>query len=334
MLISHLQAGLLGHPYRNYAWLDLGQHGVGKFFVLSGYLITSKLLSEETISLKRFYLRRFFRLMPCAWAYLASAAIFSAFAFHRIAGKDTLASLLFFRNYIPENGLNGLTSHFWSLSIEEQFYLAWPLTLGLFRRSALRLAIAAAGACAAFRLFRWSIYDRTDLNVHTQVKIDALLVGCILAFILRQSSVRGWLSRHSVPVIAACVPLFLWSVYRYQRLIPLNESIVIALLIGATSLNASSPISRVLEFRHLKFLGVISYSVYVWQELFLVPQWSLIFPFWIVVGPCLTALTAIASWALVEQPCIRLGRRLESHLLMGKELHYPCISIVATPPES
>ena len=76
VLVTHLQISLLGHLYGSYHWMDLGQHGVNLFFVLSGYLITSRLLGENKINLKAFYLRRFFRLMPCAWTYLLTLAPF------------------------------------------------------------------------------------------------------------------------------------------------------------------------------------------------------------------------------------------------------------------
>src|SRR5579863_1674550 len=70
VLAAHLQTSLLRGLYGGFRWLDLGQHGVTLFFVLSGYLITTRLLSKPGIDLKAFYLRRFFRLMPCAWVYL------------------------------------------------------------------------------------------------------------------------------------------------------------------------------------------------------------------------------------------------------------------------
>jgi hypothetical protein len=88
VFVTHLQISLLGHLYHGYRWLDLGQHGVTLFFVLSGYLITSRLLGEEKINLGSFYLRRFFRLMPCAWAYLLILGIVAV-----VAHADIVAAM-------------------------------------------------------------------------------------------------------------------------------------------------------------------------------------------------------------------------------------------------
>ena len=73
VIVSHLQTSLLGHLYCGYSWMDVGQHGVEIFFILSGYLITTLLLEEEKINLKRFYLRRFFRLEQTARKLVAHA---------------------------------------------------------------------------------------------------------------------------------------------------------------------------------------------------------------------------------------------------------------------
>jgi len=314
VLITHVQAGLWGHVYGWHKWLDLGQHGVGIFFVLSGYLITARLLEEDGIDLRRFYLRRFFRLMPCAWLYLLSVAVLCLVIRMPIIGSDAWASLFFYRNYWPvtDNSANVLTAHFWSLSLEEQFYLAWPPVL-LFagKKWALRIAVAGAAACAIFRYFHWSYYNRPILDFHAEVRVDALLIGCAVAFLLKYPAVRSWLERNGTWLFYACVPAYLWYVYRYQQLIPFAESLLIALMIASTSIVPSSVISRALENKQLKFLGVISYSLYVWQQLFLMPRSGGLFAL-------LLPIAAIGSWQWIEQPCIQLGRRLERRYFIDR----------------
>src|ERR1700731_4102388 len=115
---------LIGHFMpRTYFSLvrTIGGHGVSVFFVLSGFLITSRLLDEQErngrINLLRFYLRRIFRLMPCAWTFLLVVWTLGI-----VKPGEIESCLFFFRNYVAF-GPSGPTVHFWSLSIEEQFYL-------------------------------------------------------------------------------------------------------------------------------------------------------------------------------------------------------------------
>lgn len=302
VIVAHVQAGLLGHVWR-YRWMDLGQHGVGIFFVLSGYLITSRLLCDER-SLGSFYIRRFFRLMPCAWLYLAVLPLAGLLLHAQLLGHEVWACLFFFRNaHTVENSQNAFTSHFWSLSLEEQFYLSWPLILAFAgKRRAFAIAVLGACSCAALRFVMWDQASRN--NLATVVRIDALLIGCTLAFLLESEAVRRFIRQHSVRLFYGCLPVFFWCVYRFQAIPPFSESIAVAIMIAVTSLTPSFWVGRVLENRHLKSLGVISYSVYVWQELFLLPHWGFI-------GLGLLVPVSIASYMFIERPGIKLGRTVQ-----------------------
>ena len=263
VIATHFQSGIIGHPIVGLPWMNLGQHGVGIFFVLSGYLITTQLLQDEKINLKRFYLRRFFRLMPCAWTYLLFVEILALILGTHLIGKDAWSCLFFFRNYYPalETGSNTLTGHFWSLSLEEQFYLVWPSLLVIVRRRwALPLASAGVTSCTIFRLFHWQQYETALLYLRTEVRADALLVGCILALLLERRAIKEWIERYGKFAFWLCIPPLAWDVYHYQLLIPLSESILFAIMIACTSQNPNSAPSRVLEWQHLKFTGLMSYS--------------------------------------------------------------------------
>jgi peptidoglycan/LPS O-acetylase OafA/YrhL len=309
VIVTHLQAGLLGYAWGGHQWLNMGQHGVGIFFVLSGYLITARLLNEEKINLRRFYLRRFFRLMPCAWTYLLAVIVFAQLTRLPLVGIDLWSSLFFFRNYFPAiPHMYALTAHFWSLSLEEQFYLGWPLLLALTGRTwALRFAVAGTVASAVYRFCHWRACTETPMmNLHTEVRVDALLLGCTMAILLRHDKARAWIRQHGAELLWFCIPAFMWYVYSYHVLIPFTESIVIAAMLVCTSMNPSSVIGRALEWKYLKFLGTISYSLYVWQELFLVPHWG-----W--SGIAFLPFAAIVSWRYIEQPCIRFERKIEKN---------------------
>jgi peptidoglycan/LPS O-acetylase OafA/YrhL len=151
VLISHVSSALPWH-----IGASLGGHGVALFFVLSGFLITTLFMREREatgrINLRAFYLRRFFRLMPVAWLYLATVGVLAALRLADAKPIDFAACLFFFRNFIERHGAI-ITGQFWSLSIEEQFYLAWPLiliycTARRAREVALTVALLVAVICA------------------------------------------------------------------------------------------------------------------------------------------------------------------------------------------
>lgn len=287
----------------------LGLHGVTVFFVLSGLLITSRLLAEVeasgTIHLASFYTRRFFRLMPCAWLYLEYVTI--AFRLLRSSNSGLIPALFFFRNY---RGTHPLTGHFWTLSIEEQFYLVWPTVLLLLRRRAWIVAALGCMIVCVWRAVDWNYLQSVQVThtFMTQYRADALLIGCLLALFIDDARpfLKPWLLLPLLPALFACMALF-------HRLIPTRESLLIALLIGVTSTNPECWLSRVLNMNWLMQIGVISYSVYLWQQLILV-HWG---------GPAyLTAPALIAaalllgylSYTFVETPMRRYGRRVSERL--------------------
>ena len=306
VLFDHTQAALFGRYMR--PWMQTGQHGVTIFFVLSGYLITSKLL-EGPIDLKRFYVRRFFRLMPAAWTYLAAVWIFGVLCGQQWFSFPEIASCLFFyRNFLGA-GVTLFASHFWSLSMEEQFYLVWPslLLLAGFRK-ARWVTIGGALACALFRLVEWGQYDRQWLSFQTQVRADALLIGCLLALLLQSSASRAaaarWSRRFALPALAVlicCIVFFQW-------LPPLTECLAIAALIAASSLHSRSLLAQPLSFRPLAWLGTVSYSLYVWQQFFFVYRHHAV----TILMMCLMPLFAVGSYYLIERPATRFGHKLTS----------------------
>lgn len=309
---DHFQRSFFGDVYHQIPWLGAGKHGVTIFFVLSGYLITSLLLTEDKINLRAFYVRRFFRLMPCAWTYLITVAVVGVLVNQKLIGIDALAALLCVRNYFGAYHSGAFymnpafTAHFWSLSIEEQFYMAWPAVLLIAgRKRALWLALAAIAGVATFRFYNWQAYSTLEFGVRTEVRIDALLVGCVAALLLQFVPLREWLRARSQLMFWSATPVAAWCMYRYHTLIPLQESVAFAMLMVATSLNPTTLVARILEWKHLKIVGTISYSLYIWQEIFLQPNW-------IQLGACLLPLAALVSYILIERPFIKIGHRLST----------------------
>ncbi len=310
VLFEHMQISTIGSLLR--PWTQTGQHGVNIFFVLSGYLITAKLL-ERPIDLKHFYLRRFFRLMPVAWAYLLVIwLLLVRRAVPIVSVREVVSCLFFFRNFLgsgtAEHPTSLYTFHFWSLSLEEQFYLVWPCLLFLAgRRNALWIAIGGALTCASYRFLHWSAYDQFPAFFLSQVRADALLVGCILALLLAKQRFLSIATRWSLYLAWPSFAVLLICMAYFQRLIPLFENLAIAGLIAFTTLHPKAIASRFFSFAPLAWLGVISYSVYVWQQIF---TYAKLRPsdgssYYILM--CLMPLCAIVSYYYVERPFIRLG---------------------------
>jgi peptidoglycan/LPS O-acetylase OafA/YrhL len=311
VIFAHAQFGLSRTPPfgGHLEWTRVGPHGVAIFFVLSGYLITTRLLQSDRIDLKRFYTRRFFRLMPCVWTYLLILSGIAA-----ITGVGFIHSLwsclFFYRNSVgASRNYDQLTEHFWSLSIEEQFYLMWPAVL-VFSGRGRALIVSAVGfvALSIFVCLNWRAYEG-PLSYRTEMNAHALLAGCVLALLFQHSSVRGWVARWSGWLLAFAVPAMLFQIVHPMPVIFPTESICIAVVLAATSAAPLGPLSRILEWKPLAFLGTISYSVYVWQQVLLIPVIG-----WL--GVMLLPAIAVGSWALIEQPGIRLGgwclKRLDS----------------------
>jgi peptidoglycan/LPS O-acetylase OafA/YrhL len=315
---DHLFASALGTPSGRTTLP--GQLGVNIFFGLSGFLITSRLLAEQSISLRRFYIRRAFRILPPALSYLAVLGTLGLLGLIPLYPRELLAAACFFRNYLPPNlplGGGFYTWHFWSLAIEEHFYLFWPPLLKRVRGSALMVSIGIAIAGAAWRLIELlregHRYGHTLVGFpwRTDIRIDALMCGAAVAIAYANPRARVWLSNRFEWVLAAVVYGLVVAHYGVRPTI--WQSALIPILIAGTVARPRDPVGRVLDAAPIRWLGRLSYSLYLWQQLWLPPSW---FPHTLGVAQtwplnilCVLAC-ATASYYLIERPSIRVGQRL------------------------
>lgn len=298
----------------------LGQRGVEIFFCISGFLITSRLIEEKEafgrISLRNFYVRRASRILPAACTYLAVLSLLGMLKAIPLTAKEVFASLFFFRNYLSHSS-SWFTGHFWSLSVEEHFYILWPSILAfLGLRRGRWAAIIAVIAVAAWRTSQWPLPGMSQY--HTDVRLDGLLVGAIVAlsfprlkaYFLHRSTVSISIL---VLIYAACIamPGVAQSVAR------LVQSIVIALLIVTTVSNRKSYAAGLLESSPLRWVGRLSYSIYLWQQLFFWQSGTahrIEMPFRLIGALACAAL----SYYIVERPMIRIGHRLAPPATAGR----------------
>ena len=294
-----------------------GAFGVDLFFGLSGLLITKLLLEESratgTISLGRFYARRAFRILPAYFAFLIGFTFFGLWQ----SGLELLSCLFFFRNYTSDTFAGAGTQHLWSLSVEEHFYLLWPgLLVALGPKRAKEWPARLALGVALWRmvesqmtthLFPWA-FDR----FRTDLRLDALLWGCAVAFMLDDSEAREKL-RKQLPVggwlvVAAIV---LVSIRFFMPLTSVLVAALIPFLLAGTVLRPTWLFSRFLELTPVAWLGRVSYSLYLWQAVFLIPAWEHPVGWWRQwpANLVLCVLAAAASYYGIEQPFLRMGRR-------------------------
>jgi len=300
-----------------------GNLGVQLFFALSGMLICGRLLDEEQrfggISLRSFYTRRLFRIQPAALTYLAVICVLMLIGWIRPVWSAVAGATLMVRDVWPWNAPNWQTAHFWSLAVEEHFYLFFPGFLVLCRRYRVALTSMMVVALEFWRIYvlhtpRLQKYAM-ELYLRSDMVTGGILLGCVFALALRRIRIRTLAKSYLYPWVA-----LLYTAAVFARLI-LHHSrsdhalliTVYPILIAATMLHPESLTSRILELAPLRFIGRISYSLYLWQMLFFNP---LVVPkpgsfhSHTVLCWCAAFACAIASYYLIETPLIRRGHKI------------------------
>jgi peptidoglycan/LPS O-acetylase OafA/YrhL len=341
---------------QHHLWAGLGSLGVDIFFVLSGYIITSRLMLEQestsTISLAAFYLRRALRILPVVGCYLAVLCLLSLGLKLDLHLSEVLGSLFFFRNYQYAAHPGGIyTAQFWSLSIEEHFYLFWPLILLRFgkrdgvRNASLWIASIGAALCGIWRFFDITHPDSTVgrmlpgaetglRTLRTDARLDGLLLGCALAILLNQSQVRAFISRNfpkETPLFAAV--LLILNEQRIHACAAFTDYLLITLMVATTLVVEEGLAHHWLNSRLLVGIGTISYSLYVWQQLFLLhPDHATplgviaSLPFNLIAA----FLAAFLSYRFLELPSARLAKRLTSKKSATTSLETKPLATMAT----
>ena len=303
-------APVLASPHLGIAFL-----GVRVFFVISGFLITGLLCTEEDttgrIALGRFYLRRTLRIVPAYLAYVAVIAALVAIGAVTVAPHDFAYALTYTMNYAPDRGW--ALGHLWSLALEEQFYLLWPVTLVLVgRRWGARVAMAVLCIVPFIRVAAM-VRNQPILTFGTMS--DALAVGCLIA--LWGPRIMGTRVGRAIASAAWAGPalLALSTVVSvgYRRTGWLTNESMTNVACGMFILHCvhhpDSWLGRLLNRRGVAFVGTLSYSLYLWQQLF-VDRESTSWPHAFPMNVVLASVAALGSYFLVERPFLKLRRRL------------------------
>ena len=317
MLVGHLAAGRFARSATT---------GVTLFFVLSGFLITTLLLEEHArfgrIELRRFYERRLLRLMP---ALVLVLAVFGAYSIaDRTVSAPIVAPAFYVANFWLASGRSlGVFDHLWSLSMEEQFYLLWPVVLALTLRRSRRAAAVVTIAGVLISLGVGVLLAATHHEGVNWVRVrfgpdtraHALLLGCLGAA-LCSSLVRTPLVRRlCVPAVAVCALASMTSDGSWLQHLVWRPLVALAgVVLVLAMLDERSLLTRGASWRPLVALGRISYGLYLWHFPIysLVPRHVGSLPFAIrsalLVALSLAAATLSYRW--IEQPFLRLKERL------------------------
>ncbi len=306
-----------------------GMVGVTLFFVLSGFLITSILIRErETrgrIDLKAFYVRRVLRLMPA----LVLLLIFSPVVLWVLRDPLLSSSLIpaslitvtylgdFFRAAGDHLVVYG---HTWSLAVEEQFYIVWPILLIALaylskgKRKLFWWVVGAALILAAWRVFASGTmpFERVYYSLDTNAL--SLMAGAALA--IRPPSLKN-----AAAVVTAILGLVGLVALAALPLDPGGDLYFSALMFGAplavimslVAIAGASQTPKILGARPLVFFGRLSYGLYLWHEMLLLstPFGHQVEGSWRVVAAVAAVLLAFASWVFIESPAIKLKKRFE-----------------------
>ena len=341
VMVTHLW-----HP-RNLPWLfdDLDWAGLGVrlFFVLSGFLITGILLDCRNTAekngvpvmffIRQFYARRFLRIFPIYYLVVSIALIVDI-----PPAREIWAWLVTYTSNIyitVHNEWIGRMGHFWTLAVEEQFYLIWPWVI-LFapRKYLLPVILLFISLSPIYRIIAYQIYPfdigAMDFKAATFTlgNLDSLAIGALLALAwnsdIPKQRLQKYLTRLILPIgiilYTTCLILYHYRIKPsvFFTLGDFSASLIFAWLVSSAGLGFKGLVGKVLEWKVLNYLGKITYGIYVYHyfaSLILVPLLSRIgfnlpVPGFsnFVLSSLLTIAVASLSWHWIEQPINNLKR--------------------------
>ncbi|PEQ51146.1 acetyltransferase [Bacillus cereus] len=328
----------------NFNWMPGGFLGVTVFFVLSGYLITDILAMEwkrnKRIDLKKFWLSRARRLLPGMLVMLvitlAWITIFHSSLLEKMRG-DSLAALFYVSNwwYIYHklsyfDNFNQISplNHFWSLAVEEQFYVVWPfiISLGLYyikkqSRMILLICLGAFASALAMAILYEPGVDPSRIYYGTDTRAFSLLIGAVLALVWPSNRLANKIipkARFILDVVGGIALIIIlvmfWKTNQYDPFLYKGGMVLLSIATALLVANLAHPASRIaqfLRFRPLRWVGVRSYGIYLWHYPILtlttpkvnVGDFSIIRA---ILQFLLIILIAQISWKFIEKP-IRQG---------------------------
>ncbi|MDQ2867101.1 MAG: acyltransferase [Verrucomicrobiota bacterium] len=324
------------HPW--FKWIFDGDLGVRCFFLISGLLITWLLLREReergTINLRHFYVRRALRILPAYYAFLLTIALLSLLTPFKQRPSAWITNFTFTTDFL----VNGewTTGHLWSLAVEEQFYLLWPglllLSIAFDRKHKKQILIlifvTALTLAPVSRAISYVLRRDASGNPFASAfsffnYFDSIAIGCACAFVLIHKA--AWLQNlrsyaahwTSAALSLIAIPYILGRLFIGGKIIlplgPSMEGVGLSVLVLQSIASPKKMPYGLLNFPLVRFVGVLSYSLYIWQMIFctdphafgLSRAWWLGFPAWLASA----FVTACLSYFGFERPLLKLRRK-------------------------
>ncbi len=317
-------------------WMP-GGLGVLAFLVLSGFLITWLLLKEDSkagdISIRNFYMRRVLRIFPAFYAYWFGVVALLLLFRRAVPWGHAWSAFFYMGDYynalVP--GHESFVSHTWSLAIEEQFYLLWPTLLYLFRKDLARLTRFLSGLIVFVWVYRAFLHfglrvSQSYIYNAFDTRLDQLFVGCLLAVLLKRGTLtslwrfacsRAYLPAITFALLAASTALQEAFGTGYRNVIGFAvEPLLVAVLLVQLVRLSSDAAWKWINWPWMRYLGRISYSLYLYQEMTLYPARRVFSNQPVVVQLMIailgTVLIATASYYFVELPFLSLKSKFGS----------------------
>jgi peptidoglycan/LPS O-acetylase OafA/YrhL len=311
-----------------------GDTGVKIFFVLSGFLISRILLREKfktgKISFSNFYIRRFLRLLPPLIPFYLGVVVLMGFNFIRPQWFGLTLSVFYLYNFVPRRYYSGELGHTWSLSLEEQFYIFWPVVISFFKKYIPYLVAIIIVICILAQEYipGMSVHHNGKvypLNTYSYLDrwffpaVAPIMVGALFSYLEfnREEKWRYYFADKYLFLIVSLLLFFLpayipWIIFEFSYAIQLLQMCGIALLLIWVFFNQNSLLTRFLEFKPLSYIGKISYGLYVYHGLFIRTGRGDLYMQKFPLNLFLTIGVAILSYELYEKKILKLKRKFNT----------------------
>ena len=310
-----------GFPSQLVVVAKQGEVGVTIFFVISGFLITHLLMTEESkngnINIGAFYIRRVLRIIPVYVLYLLFILLWRNFESMGVNRGNIIHALTFTVNFDSQK--NWFLGHFWSVSVEEQFYLFWPAFVILFRKNLkVILCLLIAYSCLARVIaFKFAALELVTLSPFFEYA-GAVFIGALggIIFFEQPQILKHSIFRSSLAQLTA-LAIFVMFVYFTENgklaliSLPFGNVIIslsVLFLIFAYVTPSHQFMFKILNHKAVVHIGVLSYSIYIWQQFFFVGAitgWWRAFPYNLTV----IYIVSLGSYYFWERPFLKLKKR-------------------------
>lgn len=337
VVVTHLHLFIQWHNDRSPLYsLVKGTNGVIIFFILSGFLITHLLFLEHkktgTVNLKQFIIRRALRIFPAFYLFIMTLLLLGFFVDTNTTPKQLFMTAIYWFNHTPRTEYNSIVGHTWSLAAEEHFYIIWPvifLILSKAKNRNLSITIALIAMIYSLQLFQDYIYNQTDLNEVFRVERWSssaaiyLFSGCLGACFVNSKPWEKISNLQFTSFILSVIFILGFGVdFWFEGETTLTKYLRITGILSAIFwiyINQNSRIVSFLEFHPIRYIGAVSYGIYLWQGFYLSTgpnryvgqEWPLD-PF---VGVILLCVTVPLSYHLFEKKFLTLKDRFRHNVI-------------------